>query len=371
MRVKALQHKLAERGEAAALITSPENIRYLTGFFTWNAHVPFALAIVPARGEPVLLVPRADDLLAHAVARCSLEPYDPGTAGFRTTAEACRRVLERADIREGGLAIEFGALSFDRVRVLQDALSRHRFADGTDALADLRMIKDSQEQEWLRQAAELAASAMAQTVSRVRPGVSELEVKATMDFAAHTVGARRWPTAVVQCQTNVVSGPKLNRLHDAATGRTVGPGEVLFILSDLSVHGYRANIGRTLFVPGGTPPDDARRTLEFATTAQRAAIRHLHPGNPLREAVQAADDVLAEAGLAGRRTYPIVRGLGLRTDERPKAADATDLDRPLEYGMCMCVQLYIRQPDRIVGRSDTVLVTEKGAEVISEPPGEP
>jgi len=326
---------------------------------------------VPAQGETVLLVPRADNLLARAVARCSLEPYDPGAGGFRTTAEMCRRALKRAGVDGGTLAIECGAVPLDRARVLENVLAAYRFADATAALSDLRVIKDAQEQQWLRAAAALAAAAMAQTVAHVQPGISELDVKAAVDSAAHTAGARRWPNAIVQSQTNVVSGEKLNRLHDAATGQTVGPGDVLFALGDVGVNGYRANVARTLFVPGGPPPDDARRALDVAGAAQRAAIRQLGRGEPLREAIQTADDVLTEAGLAGRRTYPLIRGLGLRVDERPKAADAADLELPTKPGMCMCVQLYIRDPNHIVGRSDSVLITEHGADVISDLPSSP
>lgn len=51
-RVRALQDALTERGEAAALITSPENIRYVTGYYVWNNTTPFALAVVPASGDP-------------------------------------------------------------------------------------------------------------------------------------------------------------------------------------------------------------------------------------------------------------------------------------------------------------------------------
>ncbi|HYM70827.1 MAG TPA: M24 family metallopeptidase [bacterium] len=367
MRVETLQRRLSERGEAAALITSPENIRYFTGFYTWNALVPFALGLIPARGNAVLLVPRADEALARAVARCALEPYDPGTAGFRTTAELCRSVLDRGGVADGAVAIESGAVPLDRARVLEEVLAPRRLTDVTGALAAIRLIKDPDEQRSLRDAAALVASAMGQTVAHLHPGVSELEIKAAMDLAVHSDGARRWPGAIVQSQTNVVSGGKLNRLHDAATGQTVGPGEMLFVLGDAAVNGYRANIARTLFVPGGAPSDDARRALDAAAAAQRAAISRLVPGALLREAVQAADEAMAASGLAGRRTYPLIRGLGLGIAERPRAADAADLDLRLAPGMCMCVQLYVRQPAYIVGRSDSVLVTSDGPDLISEP----
>ena len=185
-----------------------------------------------------------------------------------------------------------------------------------------------------------------------------------MDFAVCTEGARRWPDAIVQSQANVVSGPKLNRLHDAATGRTAGPGEMVFVMGGASVNGYWANIGRTLFVPGGSPSRSARRGLDVAAAAQRAAVGRLGPGIPLGEAVRAADAVLVEAGLDDRKTYPVFRGLGLRIDERPRAAD---LDLILRPGMCLCAQLYLRLPEAIVGQSDSVLITAHGAALVSDP----
>ena len=362
-RVRALQDILAARGAAAAVITSPENVRYFTGFYVWNNMVPFALALVPASGGPVLLVPRADESLARAASRVAIEPYDPGPGGFQTTAELCRRVLERADATDGELGFEFGMVPFDRGRLLQETLTRYRFTDISAVLTDLRLIKDQDEQLAFRRAGELVASAIRHTVGTLRPGISEIEVKAAMDLAVCSEAARRWPDAIVQPQTNVVSGPKLNRLHDAATGRTADPGEMVFVMGGASVNGYWAHIGRTLSVPGGSPPGDAGRGLAVADAAQRAAIRGLGPGIPLGEAVRAADAVLAEAGLADRKTYPVFRGLGLRVDERPRAAD---VDLVLRPGMCLCAQLYLRFPAFIVGRSDSVLITEEGAAVISD-----
>ena len=363
-RAKALQRVLSERGEAAALITSPENLRYLTGFYVWNALTPFALALVPAIGDPVLLVPRADESLARAVSRWAIEPYDPAPGGFRTTADLCRNALERMDIMGGVLGLEFGSVAHDRARLLEETLPRYRFSDIAAALTDLRLIKDRDEQLAFRRAAELVASAIHQTAPTVRPGVSEIEVKAAMDLTVCTEGGRRWPDAIVQSQTNVVSGPKLNRLHDAATGRTVGPSEMVFVMGGASVNGYWANIGRMLFVPGGPPPGDARRGLDVVEAAQRAAVGHLRPGIPLGEAARAADAVLADSGMAAHKTYPVFRGLGLRIDERPRSAD---LDLVLRPGMCLCAQLYLRLPEFIIGRSDSVLITDDGAAVVSDP----
>ena len=366
MRIAGLQRVISERGDSAALLASADNIRYFTGHYTWNGRVPFVLAVVPARGPATLLVPRADEALARAVSPCALEPYDAGAGGFRTTADLCRRVLERAGVTAGKLGLEFGAVTYDRALVLQQVLPQYTWDDITTAATDLRLEKDPDEQETLRRAGTLAAFGMREVTSHLRGGMSEIEVVSAMDSAICTEGARRWPEAIVQSQTNAVSGPKLDRLHDAATGRAVQAGEILFMISKAAVNGYQADIGRTLFVPGAAPAESARRDLDVAASAHRAVVQHLIPGHLLREAVNAGDAVLQAAGLADRRTYPMVRGLGLRADERPRVT--TDLDLTLTPGMCMCIQLYLKQPGGIVGRSDSVLITKDGPDLLTREP---
>jgi Xaa-Pro aminopeptidase len=230
-------------------------------------------------------------------------------------------------------------------------------------LAELRLVKDGAEQATLRRAAHLVGSALGRTVARVSPGMSEIEIKGAMDSAVYAESARRWPAAMVQSVTNVLSGPKANRLHDAAAGRTVGAGELLFIMGGAIVDGYWANGARTVFVPGGPPPAEGRRLLEVAVEAQRAGLERLIPGRPLGDAVRAADGLLADAGLLEHKTYPMFRGLGLRHNERPTA---TELDLTLRPGMCLCSQSYLRRDDFIVGVSDSILIGEDGAVVLTD-----
>jgi len=67
--------------------------------------------------------------------------------------------------------------------------------------------------------------------------------------------------------------------------------------------------------------------------------------------------------LAKRRIYGMFRGLGLRYDELPRPSD---LEMTVEPGMCICVQLHVRLPNVIVGQGDSVLVTERGPEILSD-----
>ncbi len=361
-RVESFQHELSRSGQTAALITSMESIRYFTGHYVWTSHSPLTFAVVPAAGAPALFVPEADESLARLASRVRVEPYDPGPGGYRTAADLCRRLLAKAGTTAGRLGVEFGTVTLDRFRALENGLTGWTFDDVTPAVNRLRLIKDETEQLAFRRAAELMGFAVRKTADALAPGMSELEIKGFFDREVYAEAARRWPDAMVVANTNVLSGERLGRLHDAAHGRRVGAGEPVWILSHAHWNGYWANISRNVFVPGGRADPDALRAHEAVVEAQRAAIEHLVPGETLGRAAKAADDILARLHLLDKKMYGMFRGLGLRYDEPPRG---TDVDAVFAPGMCVCVQLHVRLPTLIVGQGDSVLITDQGPEVVS------
>lgn len=365
-RLAHFQERLLGSGGAAALITSRENVRYFTGYYT-EAFNPFTITIVPAVGQPVLITLRQDETLARALSQVPVEVHDLTPEAFTTTAEECRRILEKRNVSRGVVGLEFGSVTLDRFRTLEGALPDCSFRDISGIVAALRLIKDPQEQLALRCAAHLATIALKQVTDALRPGVSEVDMKTLIDRTAYTEGARRWPEAIIQTETNVLTGPKTNRLHDFATGRILAAGDTAFILAGVSWNGYwGGDVARTLFVPNGNQTDQPHRLLDVAVSAQRAAIKLMGPGRILGEAARAAESVLVQGGLSDKRTYRMFRGIGLSSIERPSALET---DTTLEPGMCICVQVYLRSEESIVGQSDSVLITHRAAELLTEPQG--
>ncbi len=362
-RVEALQHELSRRGQAAALLTSMENIRYFTGHYVWTSHSPATFALIPAAGAPTLFVPAADESLARLASRVHVEPYEPGLRGYGTATDLCRGLLAKQGAAAGRLGVEFGAMTLDRFRALEHGLTGWTFDDVTPAVNGLRLIKDEAEQLAFKHAAELVGFAVRKTAEALAPGMSELEIKGFMDQVVYAEAARRSPDAMAVAHTNVLSGERLGRLHDAAHGRRVGAGEPVWILSHAHWNGYWANISRNVFVSGGRTDPSVLRAHAAVVEAQRAAIDHLVPGQTLGKAANAADDVLALHNLLDKKMYGMFRGLGLRYDEPPRG---TDLDAVFAPGMCICVQLHVRLPNVIVGQGDSILITGTGPQVVSQ-----
>ncbi len=360
-RVAQFQRELASHEVAAALLTSMENIHYLAGHYVWSGHSPTTFAVVPAEASPVLFVPTGDESLARTLSKIPIQAYDPGPGGWKTAAGLAKGMLDK--LRVGTVGIEFSGTSVGQHEVLKEALPRWGFTDVSPILARLRLIKDIEEQQTLRGAAHLVHEGLAEVGRSLQPGVTELELKGRADLAAYNAARGRFPGGMVVSITNVLSGEKLDRLHDAAGTTAIQAGKPVFSLSHTSLNGYWANIGRTFFVPGGSPDPQIRRAYDVVSRAQRTGISHLTPGRTLGDAFQASEQVLASDGLANRRIYGMFRGLGLRYDELPRPSD---LETKVEPGMCICVQLHVRLPGIIVGQGDSVLVTDGAPEILSD-----
>jgi Xaa-Pro aminopeptidase len=362
-RVQALQAELERNGQRGAIITSMETIRYLTGHYVWTSHSPTTFMVVPATGSAALFVPKGDDTLARLMSRIGVDPYDPGARPYATAATLSHERLTKNGGGAGRVAIESGAITVDRFEPLREAFSEWTVDDLTPSLNRLRMVKDDDEQQAFRRAAYLMGHAMGKTIGALKPGASELEIKGVFDHALYAESSRRWPEAMAVAQTNVLSGDRLSRLHDGAHGRAIGAGETVWVLSHAHWNGYWANISRNVFAPGGSPDPAVLRAQEAVVDAQRSAIARLLPGEPLRQAWTAAHDALARHNLLEKKVYGIFRGLGLRYDEPPKDAD---LDTILKAGMCLTVAVHVRLPSLIVGQGDSVLITGRGPEVVSQ-----
>jgi Xaa-Pro aminopeptidase len=361
-RVAALQKVLERDGVSAAIITSMENIRYLTGFYLWTSYSPNTFAIVPAQGAPILCVPDSDASLARAVARVRVESYQPAARGVATSAALCARLLTSSGAQQALLGIEEGSMTVDRFQALRNALPGSVLADITPSIASQRLLKDADEQRAFRRASELVSAGVAEALRVLAAGATEIEVKGLTDAAVYKTAASLYPGSVVISQTNVLSGPKLDRLHDAAGGQRVGPGDTVFVRARVSCDGYWAAMARTLVVPGKTGDGEVESAMRAIGEAQTAAVKQVVAGGSIRDASQEADRVLSEQGHGGHRVLSIIQGLGLTYHEFQGSYDP---DLEFAEGMSLCAQVYLRLPKIMVGQADCVLISPKGTEVLT------
>jgi Xaa-Pro aminopeptidase len=235
--------------------------------------------------------------------------------------------------------------------------SNFRLRETRGLVERARMVKDADEIALLRAAAVLGAGLFDTALDVIRPGVTENEVAAEMEYAARRAGAEQ-----MSFPTIVAAGRRSALPHGRASAAAI-PSRG-FVVCDFGVilTGYCSDRTRTVHV--GRPTGEARSMYEAVREAQAAAIATVKAGVNVGEVDRAARNTLKRRGLERHFTHSTGHGVGLEIHEPPRVASGQmEILRP---GMVITVEPGVY----IAGRGgvrieDTVVVTERGCEVLA------
>jgi Xaa-Pro aminopeptidase len=220
-----------------------------------------------------------------------------------------------------------------------------------------RMVKDAAEILSIRRAVELGASLFQIARKKIRPGVTEVEVAAAMEYQARCAGAE-----AMSFPTILAAGPRSAIVHGRASRARIPRHG--FVVCDFGVilAGYCSDRTRTVHV--GRPSAEARQLYQAVLEAQEAAILAVRPGVTAAEVDGAARQVLRKRGLARYFTHSTGHGLGLEIHEAPRLAVGES--QKLEPGMVITIEPGAYVPGKCGVRiEDVVVVTPSGCEVLT------
>jgi Xaa-Pro aminopeptidase len=235
--------------------------------------------------------------------------------------------------------------------------SSFRLKEAPPLIERARMVKDAAEIKLLRAAAKMGSKLFQVVLNSVRPGVTENEIAAELEFAARMAGAEQ-----MSFPTIIASGKRSSLPHGVASRAKIPANG--FVVCDFGVilAGYCSDMTRTVHV--GKPTAEARRVYENVSQAQQAAVEAVKPGKSVAEVDEAARKLLKEEGLGKYFTHSTGHGVGLEIHESPRiAAGQADLLKP---GMVITVEPGVYIPAKFGVRvEDMVLVTKTGCEVLT------
>ena len=148
-------------------------------------------------------------------------------------------------------------------------------------------------------------------------------------------------------------------------------GDAVFLELAASHDRYHAALMRSVWI--GSPPAEAQRMMDTAERALDAALAAMRPGVPCAAAHEAAQHVIDAAGYtaAFRKRIGYSMGVAFAPDwgEGALLSLFTGVDRPFEPGMVFHLPATLRSYGAFtVGASETVILTESGAEPLSDLP---
>jgi Xaa-Pro aminopeptidase len=243
----------------------------------------------------------------------------------------------------------------------------------TDGLVErLRLVKDAHEIDMLRRGATLLSSVAREVISDIKPGLTEQEFAAKIDWRIKSSGFER-----CSFETIVASGPN-SALPHAHAGTRVMEGGDLVVLDFGGVYGgYCVDLTRTVAL--GEPDAEMRRVYDAVLEAQKAAIAAVKPAVRAGDIDAAARHALGRHELAEAFGHSTGHGLGVEIHETPRigprreaTADApAPPDEAIEPGMVFTIEPGAYVPGwGGVRIEDDVLVTSDGVEVLTNVPAQ-
>jgi Xaa-Pro dipeptidase len=381
-RVAGLQELLAGQGISLALI------RQAADFFYYTGTVADGFLAVPPAGAPALLVRRPQTRMAAG-------EFPGELAFYRDLAELPGLLQDLGLSPPGPLGVELDVIPAALYLRLRDKVFPGvPLEDISPLIRRQRMVKSLYEIEQISQAAAILDEAYRTVSGVLRPGLSELELSAALEYRLRLLGhqglIRLRNFSLEMFFGHVLSGPAGLELAytDTPSGgvgfspafpqgpsrKLLAPGEPITLDIASCVNGYVADMTRMAVL--GDLPRQAWQAYDLARELFHLFEQQALPGVMPADLFQNLWDRVRQAGFApyfmgpeGERVSFLGHGVGLELDEFPLLS--ARFPYPLEADMVMAFEPKFFLPDiGMVGLEDTGRLTPQGVEWLTRTPRE-
>jgi Xaa-Pro aminopeptidase len=336
------------------------DIHYLSGFLGNRTNY----VVMTAAQEPVIFV-QSFNHVPNAREASSIRTEWGGASSAATIAKYFN------DAISGKATLGYvGDVPVQSYLAWQRELGSWQFKDVTRAFRRLRLVKSSEEIDWLKKGAALTDSALQSLIEHVKPGMREYELGAIVESTAlHGGGLPHLCYLSSGAQTG--AGACVPRQN--LSNRTIVRGDVINTEISVSHWGYSGQMHRPIFV--GTEPGALYRKLWDTTLeAYERCVKALRAG-ATSEDVLDAGDVIAERGFTINDGFLHGFGIGLLPPSigtRESVARRGELGPKFtfEENMCVVVQPNVVTHDESAGLQlgNLFRITRDGAECLHRLP---
>ena len=381
-RIKEL---LRKKGLDGAIVSSPENFHYVTGFgghqHTVSRQPGFTLAVMRADDKvPTHLTTMDFEAATFRIKAAGLnfvvDPYDtwvglktwdeiahgavvPDKTAMESSMDKLVQFMKACDLANKKVGVELDYLPVPYYKSLTEKFPEAEFVDISDLFVYARSVKQPDEIEMFRKLCRIADHGFTEVSKIAKIGVSERELSQCFREDVIKSGF-----CVPSAWSMFSTGPSGARLTLPGDG-VVKDGDV--VKFDAGVNAefdfYTTDTSRAWIIGNGDPA--LLKLKDRLYEGQRRMIAAAKPGLPINELYHTAYDYVKEMFPCYRRGHQGHSiSMGPATAETPYI-NASET-RPLEAGMILAMEVpcYI---DGVNGFNieDMVLITEDGCEVLT------
>ena len=345
------------------LLTSPQNIRYFTGYDSqfWESPTRPWFVVVPSSGKPIGIVPEIgesefkktwlDDIKSWPSPR----PDDEGISLVKSTLDDLQKIY-------GQIGAEFGKEMAIRMPV-RDPLKlkeiiKTNIVDGSDAIWDMRMIKTNNEIERIKFICSIASDAYNSLPAKLAIGDTERAAVNKLKIDILNRGADKVPFMPG------ISGPGgVSQIVCGPSDRILENGDILFIDTGSTFDGYFCDFDRNFAF--GSVSSDVERVNEVLWQATEAGIKAAVPGATTLDVFNAMNKIIEDGGAIGNNVGRLGHGLGLQLTEPP--SHRPEEKTIIKENMVLTIEPGMEyEKDKMLVHEENIVIHKDSAELITK-----
>lgn len=351
-RINTIRETMMRKGTEALLITNTSNVTYLSGFKGDSSYL-FVMA-----GQCYLLTdPRYTEQSAS-------ECYEDVEVMLwidddRYSPKTYNALIEKHNIKS--LAFESDHLSHAEFNHIQKEISVSNLVPVTGWVEDQRQVKDESEIEILTRACQISDKALELTLPFIKPGISEIELTARLEYNLKTNGADD-----LSFKSIVLTGARTSLLHGMPGDTKIQSGDLVLFDFGAELNGYHADMSRVFAV--GKPSVELSQLYDVAFNIHKVGVESILEGVTGDDIAKVIRKNIPDKFMP--YFYPgIGHGVGLDIHEQPFIKNnATFI---FKTGMVVTVEPGIYIPGLGGARiEDTVVVTKDSVKSLTHFPRE-
>ena len=341
IRYNKLNALLEEKKLDAVLVSDGYNMRYLSGFTGATGYL-----LITKNSKTLFTDSR------YTIAATAQAP-DYTVVEVDAARDYCR-FINQVLMTEGieNLGFEANQVRYSTYQGLKERLNVKELVPLGGELADLRRIKTAEEIALHRQAEHIGDIAFEEILKDLKPGVTELEIAAKLEYIMKMNGADK-----LSFESIVASGVNSSKPHAEPGHKKIESGDFVTMDFGCVYNGYCSDMTRTVVV--GRASEKQKQIYNTVLNAQLAVLDMLKPGLKGKEYDKVARDVIYGAGYEGYFGHGLGHSVGLEIHENPRFSMIEE--DIVEAGMIMTVEPGIYLPNfGGVRIEDMVVLTADG-----------
>ncbi len=257
------------------------------------------------------------------------------------------------------IGLNFEVFPLNALKRLKKILKGKKFIDVSKELEEIRSIKTKQEIQKIQTACKITEQVFSQIKELFKPGMTELELAAELEFTAKKLGAENLSFPII-----VASGKNSAVPHHNTSDKKIKKNELILIDFGVKYKNYCSDLTRMFF--SGKTPVFLNKLYSEVMEAKTSAEKELKAEKNYSLAFEKANNII-QKNLGQKLMHDIGHGLGLEVHDFPKKNFGDKFI--LKKNMVLTIEPgYYNKKIAGIRIEDDYLITEKGFKKLSNAP---